>query len=58
MSYVLQTNHLTKKIDGKELIKNLWILRAQRSRKNYGDEDGHESVEANGRDGGAFWGNP
>ena len=38
--------------------RNLWIFRAERSRENYGDEDGHESVEADGRDGGAFWRNP
>lgn len=34
---------------------NLWILRTQRSRKNYGDEDDHQSVETDGRNRRAFW---
>ena len=57
---VVQTNQLTKIIDGRELVKekgrNLRISWPKRCREDDGDEDAHQSLEADVRLGGAVWG--
>ena len=59
MSYILQTNHLTKIIDGKELVTDVNIhvkkgeiygfLGPNGAGKNYGDENDYKPLEANQR---------
>lgn len=64
MSYILQTNHLTKTIGGKTLVRDINLhvkkgeiygfLGPERRRQNHGYEADYQSVEAYGGNGRAF----
>ncbi len=51
MLYILQTNHLTKTIDHKDLVQNvnLRISRTKWRRENDCDENDYKYLEANRR---------
>ena len=59
MPYVIQTNHLTKSVGNKEIVKergNLRVFGSQWGGENFGDEDDYQSLETYRGKCGVVWG--